>query len=208
MTKMDFDFLHEIKGFMADEEAVRLHDLALTAAAMGPILEIGSYCGFSAAVIGWACRQHNATLFSIDHHAGSEEQQPGEQYFDPELYDTTTDRINTLPFFLRTIESAGLTDHVVPLICESAVAGKMWRTPLSMVFVDGGHSFDDAYQDFLTWSPHVMTHGFLVFHDIFLDPAEGGQAPRRVYDIARQTGDYIELPMTGTLGVLQQKPSI
>jgi predicted O-methyltransferase YrrM len=208
MTKMDFDFLHEIKGFMADEEAVRLHDLALTAAAMGPILEIGSYCGFSAVVIGWACRQHNATLFSIDHHAGSEEQQPGEQYFDPELYDTITDRINTLPFFLRTIETAGLTDHVVPLICESAVAGKMWRTPLSMVFVDGGHSFDDAYQDFLTWSPHVMTHGFLVFHDIFLDPAEGGQAPRRVYDIARQTGDYIELPMTGTLGVLQQNPPI
>jgi predicted O-methyltransferase YrrM len=208
MTKMDFDFLHDIKGFMADEEAVRLHELALAAAAMGPILEIGSYCGLSAAVIGWACRQHNATLFSIDHHTGSEEQQPGEQYFDPELYDTTIGRINTLPFFLRTIETAGLTDHVVPLVCESAVAGKMWRTPLSMVFVDGGHSFDDAYQDFLTWSPHVMTHGFLVFHDIFLDPAEGGQAPRQVYEIARQTGDYIELPMIRTLGVLQQKPAI
>jgi hypothetical protein len=53
-----------------------------------------------------------------------------------------------------------------------------------------------------------MTHGFLVFHDIFLDPAEGGQAPRQVYEIARQTGDYIELPMIRTLGVLQQKPAI
>lgn len=204
--KMDFDLLHRVKGFMANEEAVRLHELALAAAARGPILEIGSYCGLSAAVIGWACRQHNAILFSIDHHKGSEEQQPGEQYFDTDLYDKTTGRINTLPFFLQTIETAGLTDYVVPLVCGSAVAGKMWRTPLAMVFIDGGHSFDAAYQDFLTWSPHVMVDGFLVFHDIFLDPAEGGQAPRQVYDIALQTGNYIELPMTRTLGVLQQKP--
>ncbi|MFN2436450.1 MAG: class I SAM-dependent methyltransferase [Desulfotignum sp.] len=112
--------------------------------------------------------------------------------------------------FLHRVKGfmAGLTDYVVPLVCESAVAGKMWRTPLAMVFIDGGHSFDAAYQDFLTWSPHVMADGFLVFHDIFLDPAEGGQAPRQVYDIARQTADYIELPMTRTLGVLQQKPVI
>jgi predicted O-methyltransferase YrrM len=190
---------------MADEEALRLHELALAAAPMGPILEIGSYCGLSAAVIGWACRQHNTTLFSVDHHTGSEEQQPGEAYFDPDLYDKAAGRINTLPFFLRTIETAGLLDYVVPMVCTSAVAGRMWRTPVSMVFIDGGHSFDAAYQDFLTWSPHVMADGFLVFHDIFLDSAEGGQAPRQVYEIARQTGDYIELPMTGTLGVLRQK---
>jgi predicted O-methyltransferase YrrM len=205
MTKMDFDFLHTIKGFMADEEISRLHELALAAAPMGPILEIGSYCGLSAVIIGWACRQHNTTLFSIDHHTGSEEQQPGEEYFDPDLYDKSAGRINTLPFFLRTIETAGLTDNVVPMVCASAVAGKMWRTPLSMVFIDGGHSFDTVYQDFLTWSPHVMVDGFLAFHDIFMDPAEGGQAPRQVYEIALQTGDYLELPMTGTLGVLRQK---
>ena len=208
MMKIDFDFLHRVKGFMADEEAVRLHELALAAAPRGPVLEIGSYCGLSAAVIGWACRQNNSVLFSIDRHTGSEEQQPGEQYFDPELYDKTSGRINTLPFFLQTIETAGLTEHVIPMVCDSAVAGRMWHTPLSMVFIDGGHSFDAAYQDFLIWSPHVMTHGFLVFHDIFPDPAEGGQAPRQVYDIARKTGDYIELPMTRSLGVLQQKPVI
>jgi MMP 1-O-methyltransferase len=205
MTKMDFDFLHTVKGFMADEEAQRLHDLALAAAPMGPILEIGSYCGLSASVIGWACKQHNITLFSIDPHTGSEEQQPGEQYFDPDLYDKACGRINTLPFFLKTIETTGLAEYVVPMVCTSAVAGKLWRTPLSMVFIDGGHSFDAVYQDFLTWSPHVMVNGFLVFHDIFLDPAKGGQAPRQVYDIALQTGDYMELPMTDTLGVLQQK---
>ncbi len=190
---------------MADEEMSRLHDLAQAAAAMGPILEIGSYCGLSSVIIGWACRQLNSTLFSIDHHTGSEEQQPGEPYFDPDLYDKTAGRINTLPFFLRTIETAGLTDYVVPMVCTSAVAGKTWCTPLPMVFIDGGHSFDTVYQDFLIWSPHIMADGLLVFHDIFMDPSEGGQAPRQVYEIALQTGDYLELPMTRTLGVLQRK---
>jgi MMP 1-O-methyltransferase len=201
---MDFKLLHSIKGFMADEEAVRLHELALAAASMGPILEIGSYCGRSAAIIGWACKKKDGVLFSIDHHTGSEEQQPGEAYFDPDLYDTKTKRVNTLPFFQATLEKAGLTDHVIPMVCASATAGKMWKTPLSMVFIDGGHSFDTVYQDFLTWSPHIMAKGFLVIHDIFFDPAQGGPAPGQVYEIAVQTGDYTELPMTHTLGVLQQ----
>ncbi|MCF8091812.1 MAG: class I SAM-dependent methyltransferase [Desulfotignum sp.] len=208
MGKIDFNLLHATKGFMADEEASRLHSLALTAASMGPVLEIGSYCGRSAAVMGWACKRQDSVVFSIDHHTGSEEQQPGEAYFDPDLYDKHTGRINTLPFFLQTIEKAGLTDHVVPMVCGSVTAGKMWRTPLSMVFIDGGHSFEAAYQDFLTWSPHIMADGFLVIHDIFLDPAQGGQAPRQVYEIALQTGDYAELSMTLTLGVLQQKPVV
>ena len=192
---------------MADAEIMRLHELALIAAPSGPIVEIGSYCGLSAAVIGDACKQQGGILFSIDHHGGSEEQQPGEAYFDPDLYDEQTARVNTLPFFLKTIETAGLKDHVIAMVCSSVTAGKMWHTPLSMVFIDGGHSCEAAYLDFLTWSPHIMAGGFLVFHDIFLDPALGGQAPRQVYELAVQTDDYVELPMTGTLGVLQQKPA-
>ncbi|HRF91497.1 MAG TPA: class I SAM-dependent methyltransferase, partial [Desulfobacter postgatei] len=81
MTRpLDFEFLNTIKGFMDDDEALRLYDLSLAASMIGPVLEIGSYCGRSAAIIGSACKQNNGILFSIDHHAGSEEQQPGEQY--------------------------------------------------------------------------------------------------------------------------------
>ncbi|HKK99066.1 MAG TPA: class I SAM-dependent methyltransferase [Desulfotignum sp.] len=206
-NQKDFDLLHTIRGFMADAEMRRLHELALDAAVMGPILEIGSYCGRSAVVMGRACKKKDGILFSIDHHKGSEEQQPGEAYFDPDLYDARTNRVNTLPFFRDTLEKTGVTDHVVPMVCTSAVAGKMWKTPLSMVFIDGGHSFDAAYSDFLTWSPHLMKDGLLVIHDIFFDPAQGGQAPRHVYENAMKTGNYKELPMTHTLGVLQKNRS-
>ncbi len=202
---LDFEFLNTIKGFMDDDEALRLYDLSLAAARLGPVLEIGSYCGRSAAIIGSACKLNSGILFSIDHHAGSEEQQPGEQYFDPDLYDEKTLSVNTFPLFRQTLSRAGLEDTVVPIVCTSKTAGRMWKTPLSMVFIDGGHSFEAAYTDFLTWAPHIIPGGFLVIHDIFFNPQEGGQPPRQVYELAQATGGYDVLEMTKTLGVLQVK---
>ncbi len=199
---IDFEFSSTIKGFMADDEARRLHDTALTASRMGPCLEIGSYCGKSAYFIGLACRQNGGILYSIDHHQGSEEQQPCEEYFDPELYDLQTDGINTFNFFRETLQQAGLVENVIPIVTSSIIAGRMWTTPLAMVFIDGGHSFEAALSDYDTWAKHLMKDGFLVIHDIFMEPTEGGQAPRQVYEMALASGNYESLGMTGTLGVL------
>jgi predicted O-methyltransferase YrrM len=205
MTMIDIKILNTIKGFMDDAEAVRLCELADKASKMGPVLEIGSYCGRSAAIIGSACQKNRGILYSIDHHTGSEEQQPGEEYFDPDLFDKRTGGVNTLPFFRETLKRTNLEDTVIPIVSTSVVVGKMWQTPLSMVFIDGGHSFEAAWNDFLTWSPHIIKNGFLVIHDIFLDPAKGGQAPRQVYEKVIETEMYTTLAMTKTLGVLQRK---
>ncbi|NDY73255.1 class I SAM-dependent methyltransferase [Desulfobacter hydrogenophilus] len=202
---LDFEFLNTIKGFMDDDEALRLYDLSLTASRIGPVLEIGSYCGRSAAIIGPACKQNGGILFSVDHHAGSEEQQPGEEYFDPDLYDEKTSSVNTFPLFRLTLSRAGLENTVVPIVCTSKTAGRMWKTPLSMVFIDGGHSFEAAHTDFLTWAPHIIPGGFLVIHDIFFNPEEGGQPPRQIYEEALATGNYEALEITKTLGVLRVK---
>ena len=190
---------------MADDEALRLHDTALEAAGMGPCLEIGSYCGKSAYILGSACRERDGVLFSVDHHRGSEEQQPGEEYFDPELFDEKAGKIDTFRLFRATLERTGLENTVVPLVSASRTAGRFWTTPLAMVFIDGGHSFEAAHGDYLTWGPHILPGGFLVIHDIFFNPEEGGQPPRQVYEIALASGDFDALPMTSTLGVLQRK---
>jgi len=190
---------------MHDDEALRLYDLSLTASRMGPVLEIGSYCGRSAAIIGPACKQNQSILFSIDHHTGSEEQQPGEEYFDPDLYDEKTSVVNTFPLFRQTLSRAGLEETVVPIVSASKTAGRMWKTPLAMVFIDGGHSFDAVHTDFLTWAPHIIPGGFLVIHDIFFNPHEGGQPPRQIYELAQATQSYDVLDMTKTLGVLRVK---
>ena len=144
-------------------------------------------------------------LFSVDHHRGSEEQQPGEPYFDPALFDPNQYAVDTFRDFRNTLAIAALTETVVPIVCRSTVAAKAWATPLGLVFIDGGHALDTVKNDYHCWTKHILPGGYLLIHDIFSDPAEGGQAPFEVYRIAVESGLYIEHPMTKTLGILQRK---
>ena len=182
--------IKEIKGFLDEEEGLFLYRAAEMAARQGPCLEIGSYCGKSAIYLGMGCKAHQGVLFSIDHHRGSEEQQPGQEYFDPALFDQKTGRIDTFPFFRKTIEKAGLEETIVPLVCSSPLAARQWATPLSLVFIDGGHSFETAYEDYQNWARHILPGGYLLIHDIFEDPNQGGQAPYRVYQLALASGAF------------------
>jgi predicted O-methyltransferase YrrM len=201
---MDEKLINNIKGFLDIREGKALYDIALEASRYGPCLEIGSYCGKSTVCIGSACKKNNGILFSIDHHQGSEEQQPGEEYFDSELFDPGTSRVDTFKTFRETIKKAGLTDTVVPMVCCSELAGRQWATPLSLVFIDGGHSYEAVFTDYNTWAGHVIPNGYLLIHDIFKDPEKGGQAPYLVYKLAVASGFFKELLMIKTLGVLKR----
>ncbi|MFH2067428.1 MAG: class I SAM-dependent methyltransferase [Pseudomonadota bacterium] len=197
--------IDRIKGFLDPVEGKHLFDISLLAADLGPCLEIGSYCGKSSVYIGQACKEKNSTLFSIDHHRGSEEQQPGEEYFDPELFDYRSFRMDTLPAFRKTLSVFELEDTVVPIVAKSGTAAKSWATPLGMVFIDGGHSDEAARTDYQCWAGHIVPGGYLLIHDIFPDPEKGGQAPYDVYKLALSSGSFVELPMMKTLGVLRKK---
>lgn len=200
------ELISSIKGFLHEDEGRRLYDIALKASRLGPCLEVGSYCGKSAVYIGTACQKNSSILFSIDHHRGSEEQQPGQAYFDPGLFDVGSGRVDTLCEFRKTIEKAGIEDTVVAMVSRSDVAAQCWATPLGMVFIDGGHTMEAALSDYSCWSPHIIPGGYLLIHDIFTDPSEGGQAPHRVFERALSSGEFDHLSMTRSLGVLQRRP--
>jgi hypothetical protein len=148
------------------------------------------------------CRENGGVLFSIDHHRGSEEQQPGQEYFDPELFAAETGRIDTFPLFRKTLAELGLEETVIPIVSSSAVVARSWSTPLSLVFIDGSHTFPSALTDYNSWVSHILSGGFLVIHDIFSDPAKGGQALHHIYNLALSSGLFRALPMVKTLGVL------
>jgi predicted O-methyltransferase YrrM len=197
-----------VKGFLAADEGVKLYELGLEACELGPCLEIGSFCGKSTVYLGSACKRGNSTLFTIDHHSGSEEQQPGQLYFDPEIFDSLKGVINSLPLLQETLKKADLEDNVVPMVTQSGVAARNWATPLGLVFIDGGHSYQTALSDYRNWSPHLLPGGLLVFHDIYPDPAKGGQAPFEVYKLALESGNYTELPMVNSLGILRKHNTV
>ncbi|MDQ3927531.1 MAG: class I SAM-dependent methyltransferase [Chloroflexota bacterium] len=182
----------EAKGFLSEAEGLRLYSAAAEVSHLAPCLEVGSYCGKSTIFLAAGCRAAGChPLFAVDHHRGSAEQQFGELYFDPELYDPAEGVVSTLDAFMKNIRRAGLLDWVVPIVAESRQASRYWpNQPLSLLFIDGGHSEEDAFQDFHGWSPHVMRGGYLCIHDIYPDPADGGQAPLHVLKHALATGSW------------------
>lgn len=196
-----------LKGFLSSEEGLKLWKLAYAASAIGPCLEVGSYCGKSTLFLAEACRQRGRyVLFSVDHHLGSEEQQPGQLYFDPDLYDASVGRTNTLSHFLVNVEAAGLRDWVIPVIGHSHTVARNWHCgPLGLVFIDGGHSEKDVNADYDGWSPHVARGGYLCFHDIYPNSADGGQAPYHAFERARKRWRWRFIGLFGSLGVLKRR---
>jgi MMP 1-O-methyltransferase len=193
------------KGFMPEEEGLALHAAGCDAASLGPLLEIGSYCGKSAVYLGAAARAGGTVLFSVDHHRGSEENQAGWEHHDPEVVDPATGRMDTLPFFRRTIDRSGLEDTFVAVVGNSPAIAAHWRTPLGLVFVDGGHALDVVVADYESWSPLVAPDGVLVFHDVFEHPRDGGQAPFEVWKRAVASGFFTPVSTTGSLRVLRRQ---
>ena len=183
-------------GFLSDEEGQALARAAERASSsgIGPLLEIGSYLGRSTLYLasGIAAAGALTVLFSLDHHHGSEEMQEGWPHHDPALVDGTRGRIDTLSRWRNRIEDSGADDLVIGLIGESATVAANWTTPLSLVFVDGGHGEEAAWNDYRGWSPHLGLGGLLLFHDVFPEPTDGGRPPYECYLEALASGAFIE----------------
>lgn len=186
---------------MPPDEGMALYEAGL-AAPHGPFLEVGTYCGKSAIYFGAAARERGTVVFTVDHHRGSEENQAGWEHHDPELVDERSGRIDTLPFFRRTIEDAGLEDVVVAVVGSSPTVAAHWSTPLGLLFIDGGHGDEPARADYDSWAPHLAMGGLLLIHDVFPDPADGGRPPYALYCRALASGAFEERPATGSLRVL------
>jgi len=198
-------YAEKARGFMPPDEGEALYQAAVTTAAAGPFLEVGSYCGKSAIYLGAAARALGRVLFSVDHHRGSEENQAGWEHHEPDLVDPAVGRMDTLPTFRRTVHDAGLERDVVAVVGDSPVVAAYWGSALALLFIDGGHGTEPARLDFEGWTPHVAPGGRLVIHDVFPDPADGGRPPyEEVYLPALRSGLFRESSATGSLRVLER----
>src|ERR1700747_3445108 len=194
---------------MPEAEGLALCETAEEYAATGPVLEVGSYCGKSAIYL--AAGVHAARRFGIrqqvvtvDHHRGSEEHQPGWEYHDASMVDPVTGRIDTLPRLRATLAAAGIEDDVVAIVGRSADVARLWRTPLGMLFIDGGHTDAAAQADYQGWAPWGAPGGAVGLHAGFPDPADGGRAPFRIYRRALDSGAFTEVRHVGSLRVLER----
>ena len=195
--------IESVKGFLDPLEGAALFAAAEAMAPRGLCVEIGSYCGKSTIIIGAACQKAGGTLLAIDHHRGSEENQPGEEYFDPDL-DDGEGGMSTLSQFRANIRRAGLEDTVIPALSPSQVVARLPMAAPAFVFIDGGHSMPAALADWQNWGARVMKGGLLAIHDVFPNPADGGRPPHEIYKLALHSGLFEEEKAVKSLRVLRR----
>ena len=197
------------RGFMPDDEGLALLDAGLEAGTRFPestFLEVGAWCGKSGTYLGAAAEATGSVLYSLDHHHGSEENQSGWEHHDADLVDPADGRLNTLPSWQRTIAVAGLEHTVIGLVGDSPVIAAHWTTPVSFLFIDGGHGSEPAWADYRGWTPKVLDGGILAIHDVFENPADGGRPPYELYCEATGSRAFSEISATGSLRVLERNP--
>lgn len=192
-----------VPGFMPDGEGAALH-AAACGAGPGTWLEIGSYCGKSTLLLADAARTVGARVVTVDHHHGSEENQPGWPWHDRALVDPATGLLDTLPTF-RQILDAHLSDVVSAVVARTQVVATWWSTPLQLLFLDGNHTEEVARHDYEAFARHLVPGGLLLVHDVFPDPADGGQAPWHVVQAAVGSGRFEQQSVHGSLRVLRAR---
>jgi predicted O-methyltransferase YrrM len=203
-----FALAETVIGFMPADEGQALFDAAVQFLSGGVAVEIGTYCGRSTVLLGAAAAHTGSVLYTVDHHHGSEEHQLGWEFHDTTMVDPVSGRFDTLPTFRRTLDAAGLDDTIVAVVGKSPVVARGWRTPLELLFIDGGHSEEAAQADFDGWARWVGVGGALIIHDVFPDPRDGGRPPYHIYCRALDSGDFADVSATGSLRVLERTQGV
>ena len=180
----DLNKFDSIKGFLAHEEGLFLYELTKKYCLKNFAVEVGSYCGKSACYIGQACKENKTYLMTIDHHRGSEEQQYGEEYFDPDEYNYEKEIVDTLPTLLKNIQKFQFEEVIFPVVNSSELASKEIQNNIDLVFIDGSHTFESARKDYVSWKNKIRIGGILAIHDVYDSEVEGGQAPKEIYEKA------------------------
>lgn len=196
--------MKDVKGFLSDKEAKKLQELFLKVHHLGSVLEIGTYCGKSALNFSEVAKDVNGLIYTIDHHTGSEEHQRGEEYHDSELFDERLKKFNTLPEFLNNLKSKKMAKFIIPIIDKSQNASNFFSEKISLLFIDGGHSFETALSDYNVWKDKICVDGLLVIHDVFPNPKDGGRPPYEIYTLARESKEFNDLGIYETLGILKK----
>ncbi|MDD5673064.1 MAG: class I SAM-dependent methyltransferase [Chitinivibrionales bacterium] len=151
---MDFNELKKIVdtfgGWLTENEAALLWNLARSCTGKGVILEIGSFKGKSTSYIGHGSKAGaGVKVYTVDPHAGYANIGQGSTWED----------------FKKNIAAAGVNDIVVPIVGVSEEVVKTFTEPIEFCFIDGDHDYEPAKLDFNLWFPKIIDGGMIAFHD-------------------------------------------
>ncbi len=169
--------IHTIPGMCGDEKAVACMEV-MRAAPVGDIVEIGSWWGRSAALLNWLAQYYGiGRLLCIDPWHSSQTDQ-GNDLLDEVVkkldfeYALQVFKLNLAPLSqgnLNFIQGRSEDVHVrykAGLVVQSDAFGTtVYTGEISVLHIDGNHSFEQASLDIALWTQHLVPGGWVIFDD-------------------------------------------
>ncbi|MFG1482368.1 class I SAM-dependent methyltransferase, partial [Halobacteriovorax sp. HFRX-1_3] len=193
------------------------------------VLEVGSWCGRSAVVLGlaatkigdtkvdcvdlfpsksdWYENEDGSYSFRVDlngdikdgYHVQTVWKEPFERDIAP-IYEKYE---SVLDAFNEAIENAGVSGIVSPFKSDSTIIGATLKSKYKLVFLDGDHSYDAVVQDIERAEPLLVSGGWICFDDAH-SYYEG--VDRAIHDKIVSSGKYdIYQQLTRKLFVARKK---
>ncbi|HTH94760.1 MAG TPA: class I SAM-dependent methyltransferase [Rhodocyclaceae bacterium] len=207
---------HAYNAIPGESDAAKIWLLAQIArvAPKGNIVEIGSAYGRSAFSFAWLARSHRiGTLVCVDpwSYAASENQGADAQLINTAVKSVAWEQVfgaflTSLSGFddvayIRKPSVEALPDYVQAKQAGFISTPEFGRVALSdgisILHIDGNHSYEDAVLDIQYWTPHVQPGGWILIDDYVWAFGDGPQRAadellqRQSFEIAFAVGDTL-----------------
>src|SRR5438876_2520952 len=114
-----------VRGWLGDEEALALFELARGCTGRGAIVELGSWRGRSTICLALGSKEGSGVpVIAVDRHTDG-----------------------TFGDFQENIRRAGVADIVRPIRATSDEAFVGFEEPIELIFIDASHKYDDVRRD-------------------------------------------------------------
>jgi predicted O-methyltransferase YrrM len=153
----DIQRLDAIEGHLNYREGMTLFAFAYNATGSGRIVEIGSFKGKSTCwmATGLKLAKIENKVVAIDPHINVR---------DCEVVPAYNEK-SSAEAFCHNLTRLGLRDYVQPVCSTSKAAEAHWSEPISLLFIDGSHRYEDVLDDLTLWVPWVERGGVVCMHD-------------------------------------------
>ena len=178
----------DIEGWLSLEEADLLYSLAREVKD-GCIVEVGSYRGRATVALALgAIDGHRPSVYTLDPHEEFVGVLGGK--FGPE---------DRGAFYRNMLRSSCY--RIVRLInLSSDVMTPGWTQPVSLLWIDGDHSFEAVKSDFRCWEPHLADDARVVFDDAVTSDV----GPARVIDEITHEGKFKKFLSVGKVVAIER----